>query len=150
MKFKALSNSKRSIQQTLNWIAINAYTSKWKSDTWFDIEIKRKTAKKSDPQRAYYFGVVNKIYAHELGYEIHEYYQFHCWLKHRYFSYYFQHVKPDKTKVPYIDDKGIIRNIPDLFADDSEFDVKFKADFIDWVVRRASVEDNIYIPDSNE
>lgn len=148
MKFKALSNDKRSIQNTLNWTAINAYTARYKPDTWFDIAIVRKVAKSSDPQRKYYFSTVVRTYAKEAGYDETEYYLFHCFLKFRYFEGYYKG-RGENDKVPYLDDHHIMRNVPALFADDSEFNTKDKANFINWVVRRAAHE-NVYIPDANE
>ena len=147
MDFRAKSNDHRLIKNELNWIAIDAYTSRWKPDTWFDISITRKVAKTSDPQRKYYFSTVVATYAKESGYDETEYYLFHTFLKFRYFEGYYKG-KGEPEKAPYLDEHNIMRNIPALFADDSEFDVNDKRLFIDWVIRRASTVDDIYIPDS--
>ena len=147
MKFKLVSDNNRKIH--FNMEAINAYTGKWKPNTSFDLDIVRRVAKKSDAQRAYYFSTVLPTYAKNSGYEITEYYMFHVHLKVRFFQGYYQG-KGEKEKMPYYDSLNVPRNVPALFADDSEFDVGMKTLFIDWVIRRASAVDNVYIPDANE
>jgi hypothetical protein len=129
--------------------AIDAYTSRWKPDTSFDLELVRRVAKKSDAQRAYYFSTVLATYAKDAGYDVTEYYQFHVHLKVRFFQGYFDSIGHPEKK-PFYDDLNVPRNVPALFADDSEFDVGVKKLFIDWVIQRAAAVDNIYIPDANE
>ena len=123
--------------------AIQAYVSRYKPGSPFDFELKRKVARKSDPMRKYYFAEVVSTYAEGLGYEVNEYYLFHTQLKFVYFNAIYE---GDKDKQPYIDNKGIMRNIPSVFADDSELDVSEKKKFLDWVVRCAG-RDGIYIKD---
>ena len=85
MKFQLISDENRKIH--LDMDRINLYVSRWRPHTPIEVEIVRRVAKKSDPQRAYYFSTVVSTYAEEQGYEIHEYYLFHCFLKFRYFGY---------------------------------------------------------------
>lgn len=131
MKFKLVSDRNRKIH--LNLDHINIYTSRWKPGTPFDFEIKRKVLKKSDPLRKYYFACVIKIYMEHLGYEPHEEMLFHRQLKIVYFQ-----IKPDA--------KGMYRNIPSVFGNDSEIPVPDKKKFVDWVIRCAA-RDGVYIPD---
>ena len=79
MKFRARTNNKR--QLDINWDQINIYTSRWKPDTWFDIDITRKQKKKSDPLRKYYFAAVLPPFMDSLGYEKDEDELFHFQLK---------------------------------------------------------------------
>jgi len=115
---------------------INIYTSKWKPGTPFDFELTRRVARKSDPLRKYYFAVVIKEYMNHLGYEPDEEELFHRQLKITYFQ-----IKPDE--------KGIYRNVPSVFSNESELPVPDKTAFVDWVVRCAA-RDGVYIPDPNE
>jgi hypothetical protein len=131
MKFQAISDNSRKLD--LNWDHINIYVSKWKPHTPFDVEITRRQAKKSDPLRKYYFAVVIREYMKELGYDAHELELFHSQLKIVYFT-----VQPDN--------KGIYRNVPSVFSNDSDLDVSVKKEFVDWVVRKAA-QDGCYIPD---
>ena len=131
MKFKAISNEKRELE--LNWKHINLYCSRWKPDTSFEVEIVRRVARRSDPLRRYYFGAVIKPLMKELGYEPHELDRFHEQLKIKYFN-----LKPDE--------RGIYRNVPSVFSDESELPVPDKKEFTDWVVRIAA-KYGVYIDD---
>ena len=134
MKFKAVSNNQRKLD--LNWDHINLYVSRWKAGTPFDVEITRRQKKKSDPMRKYYFSTVIRIYMDHLGYDAHELELFHRQLKIVYFG-----VEPD--------DKGIYRNVPWVFRNESDLDVSVKHKFVEWVKRKAA-HDGVYIPDPNE
>ena len=129
MKFKTKTNLKKRLE--INWDLVNAYLSRWKPGTDIDIEIVRHVPKKSDSQRKFYWAVILPEFAKGVGYEPDEYEDFHEYLKIIY-----HRVKPDK--------RGIYRNVPAVFADDSEKDVQEKAEFIEWVLRKAAKE-GIYI-----
>jgi len=117
----------------INCDTINAYVSRWKDGTWFDINIVRKQAKKSDPLRKYYFAaVINKFMEH-LGYEPEEELIFHQQLKITFFR-----CKPDK--------RGIYRKVPSVFGDKSMLYISEKKQFVAWVIRKAA-EYGCYIPD---
>lgn len=134
MKFKLLSDKNRRIQ--LDMDKIQLYISRWKPFSPFDIEITRRVAKKSDPLRHYYWAVVVRTYAEHLGYDADEIELLHRQLKIVYFQ-----VKPD--------DKGIYRNVPSVFSNESDIDVPEKKNFCDWVIRCAA-KDGVYIPEPNE
>jgi len=140
MKFTLTSNQSREIQ--INWQVIKAYVSRWKPDTEFDIEIKRKQAKHSDPMRKYYFSTVLPPFMDELGYERDEHLLFHHQLKATYFQ-------NDSDYKIYQDERGIWRNVPSVFGNDSDMDISVKKQFVDWVVRKAAHYD-VYIPDPGE
>lgn len=139
MRFRARTDEKKQLE--VRWDLINTYLSRWKPGTAFILEITRKVAKKSPSQRAFYFSAIIPKYAEEIGYEPHENYLFHTQLKFRFFEGLY---KGQPDKLPYLDKLGVPRNIPAVFADDSEFDVEFKTKFIDWVIRRAAFE-GVYI-----
>jgi len=135
MKFKALSNNHRELN--LNTDLINIYVSRWKPETWFDIEITRKQAKKSDPMRRYYFAAVLPPFMKELGYEQDEQMLFHHQLK----------VTCFKGKLDiHQDERGMWRNVPAVFGNDSDMDVSIKKEFTDWVIRKAA-HYGVYIED---
>ena len=134
MKFKALSNDQRKLD--VNWDNVNTYVSRWKPHTPFIVEITRRQAKKSDPMRKYYFAVVIKEFMKHLGYEPDEEMLFHRQLKIVYFQ-----IEADA--------KGIFRNVPSVFSNESDLNVSVKKEFVDWVVRKAAHE-GVYIPDPNE
>lgn len=134
MKFRARTNDKR--QLDIRWDLINAYLAKWKPGTVLNVEITRRAAKKSNPLRHYYWAVVVRTYADHLGYDADEIELLHRQLKIVYFR-----VKPDK--------KGIYRNVPSVFSNESEIDVPAKKKFVDWVIRCAA-KDGCYIPDPGE
>ena len=134
MKFLARTNEKREIE--IQWDRVNVYLSRWKPGTFLDVEIRRRKKTISDPMRKYYFGLVIKEFMKHLGYEPHEEELFHRQLKVVYFQ-----IKPDA--------KGIYRNVPSVFSNESEIDVSLKKQFVDWVIRRAAHE-GCYIPDPNE
>jgi len=131
MKLKAQTNKERKLD--LNWDLINIYASRWKPDTWFDIEITRHQHKKSDPLRKYYFVAVLPPFMSKLGYEKDEDELFHRQLKITYYR-----IKPDR--------KGIYRKVPSVFGDKSEILVSGKKEFVDWVIRKAA-EEGVYIED---
>jgi hypothetical protein len=131
MKFKAILNDKRRLN--LNWEHINLYLSRWKPGTPFEIEIVRRKPKKSDPLRKYYFSTVIRPFADNQGYEADEIILFHRQLKIIYFQ-----IKPDKW--------GAYKNVPHVFANESDIPVPDKKKFVDWVIRKAAAE-GVYIPD---
>ena len=132
MKFRAL---KKDGKLDINWERLNVYLSKWKDGTELEIEIVRRKRKVSHPMRKYYWAEVVRTYAEGLGYERNEEDLFHRQLKIVYFR-----VKPDK--------KGIYRekDIPSVFSNESQLDVKEKQKFIDWV-KRSAARDGVYIND---
>ena len=131
MKLKAISDDNRKLN--LNWDHINIYISRWKPETWFDIEIVRRQSKRSDPMRHYYFAAVVREFAKHLGYEVDEIELLHRQLKIVYFG-----IKPDE--------KGIYRKVPSVFSNESDLPVSDKKKFVDWVVRKAAQE-GCYIED---
>jgi hypothetical protein len=130
MKFRA---QKIKGKIDINWRHLEIYTSKWKDGARFTIEIIREQKRRSDPMRKYYFAAVIKPFMEYLGYEPDELELFHRQLK----IVYFQIGK---------DNKGIYRNVPHVFADESELPVPEKKKFVDWVVRKAAAE-GVYIED---
>ena len=138
MKFKAVSNSKGHIE--LNWEVINIYTSRFKPHTSFDVEIVRRQAKRSDPMRKFYFSTVLPPFMEQLGYEKDEEIFFHNQLKVRYFEHEYN---------IYQDKRGIWRNVPSVFGNDSDMDVSKKRVFTEWVIRKAAFE-GVYIPSPGE
>ena len=129
MNFRIHSKNR---ELNLNTEAINTYVSRWK-DCWFDVDITRKQAKKSDPLRNYYFVAVAKPYGEFLGYDADE-----VELLHRQLKIVFYQVQPDS--------KGVYRNrdVPSVFGNDSEIPVRGKAKFVEWVTRVAA-KDGCYI-----
>lgn len=123
----------------INWGHINTYASRWKDGTWFDVDIVRKQDKKSDPMRKYYFGAVLPPFMNKVGYEYDEEIFFHHQLK----VVYFQH---DKKYNVYQDKRGIWRNVPSVFSNNSDMEISKKKEFVDWVIRKAAQE-GVYIPD---
>ena len=138
MKFKAISDDNRKLN--LNWDLINIYIARYKPETWFDIEITRKQAKKSDPMRRFYFAAVLPPFLKELGYEQDEGLFFHHQLKITYFK---------GTHNIYQDERGIWRNVPSVFGNDSDMDVSVKREFIEWTIRKAA-HYGVYIDDPRE
>ena len=128
MKFRA---QKIKGKIDINWKHLETYTSRWKDGAEFTIEIKREQRRKSTPQRKMYFAGILPDFAKGLGYDPDEYPLFHRQLKIVYFQ-----VKPDA--------KGIYRNVPHVFADESDLIVPEKSKFIEWVLRKAAME-GIYI-----
>ncbi len=135
MKFKVKSDDTRKI--TLNWTAINAYLSKWRPGTEFEIEIVRRKKTVSDPMRKYYFAAVLPVLMECLGYEPEEEMLVHRQLKCVYFK-----VKPDE--------RGIYRekDIPSVFSNESELAVQIKAQFVEWVIRKAAEHGGYVEPSS--
>lgn len=116
--------------------AINAYTSRYKPGTPFDFEIVRRVSRRSDPMRHFYWAVVVRTYGEHLGYDADELELLHRQLKIVYFQ-----TKPDK--------KGMYRDVPSVFSNESELPVPDKKNFMDWVVRVAA-KDGCYIPMPDE
>lgn len=133
MKFLAYKEAGKLV---INWERIEVYLSRFKDGTRFDVEIVRRQKTRSDPLRAYYFGVVLPLFMEHLGYEKDEQELFHRQLKIVYFG-----IKPDQ--------KGIYRKVPLVFGNESTLPVADKVKFCDWVVRKAAKE-GVYIPDPNE
>ena len=135
MKFRA---RKTDGKIDINWDRLNTYVSRWKDGTLFEVEIVRQQSRRSDPLRAYYWAAVIPPFIKELGYERDEDELFHRQLKIVYFR-----VKPDT--------RGIYRekDIPSVFANESEMPVSEKKEFTDWVIRKAA-QHGVYIPDPNE
>ena len=129
MKFQAQSDKNRKLQ--VNWEHINIYVSRYLPETSFEFEIVRRQPKKSDPMRKYYFAAVLPEFMKHLGYEPEEELIFHRQLKIVYFK-----IKPDK--------KGIYRNVPSVFGNESAIPVSEKKEYVDWVVRKAAHE-GVYI-----
>jgi len=129
MRFQARTNNERKLD--VNWDRVNAYASKWKPGTVLDIEIVRRKRKISDPMRRLYFGHVLPAYGNHLGYDADEHMLLHRQLKIVWFN-----VQKDE--------KGIYRNVPHVFANEAETDVKGKSRFMEWVVRCAA-RDGCYI-----
>ena len=123
MRFKAQTDNNRKLD--IQWDLINIYLSRWKPETWFDIDITRHQAKKSDPMRKYYFTAVVPTFAKHLGYEPDEHLLVHEQLKIRYFN-----IEPDK--------RNIYRGVPSVFGNDSKLEVSKKKEFVDWVIRKAA------------
>ncbi len=109
----------------INWELVNVYLSRWKDDTWFDIEIVRHQHKRSDPMRKWYFSTVLPAIAEHLGYERDEHLDVHRFLKIRYFN-----IEPDKL--------GIYRKVPSIFSDKSKIVISEKKKFLDYVIRKAA------------
>jgi hypothetical protein len=130
MKFKAI---KVSGKLQINWDRIDAYLSNFKDGTSFEVEIVKRQKTKSTPLRSYYFGAVLPKYMDFLGYERHEQELLHNQLKIVYYQ-----IKPDK--------KGIYRNVPKVFSDESTIPVPEKVKFVQWVIRCAA-KDGVYIED---
>jgi len=133
MKIRTVTNNQRKID--LNWEQINTYLSRWKPGTPINIEIVRRIKKKIDPMRRWYWSCVLPPFMEHLGYDKEEDEIFHRQLKIVYFR-----VKPDK--------RGIYRekDIPSVFGDGSDLDHEIKKKFLDWVLRKASLE-GVYIED---
>ena len=134
MKFHVVSNENRKLN--INWDRVNTYVSRYKPGTPFDVEIVRRTPRVSNPMRRYYFAVVLPTFMDYLGYEKDEEELFHRQLKIVYFQ-----IKPDS--------KGIYRNVPSVFGNESTIDIGKKKEYTDWVIRKASTE-GVYIPDPGE
>jgi len=134
VKFRARTNEKRQLE--VNWDLINTYVSKWQSGTLLDVEIVRRQSKKSDPMRKYYFAAVLPPFMNHLGYDPDEEMLFHRQLKIVYFR-----IKPDE--------KGIHRNVPSVFSNESDIPVSEKKTYVDWVIRKAAIE-GVYIEDPGE
>lgn len=138
MRFAARTNEKRKLD--VRWDLVNAYCSKWKPGTYLTLEIIRKQKKISDPMRKYYFSTVLPPFMEHLGYEKDEELLFHHQLKATYFKRKYQ---------CYQDKRGIWRNVPSVFGNDSEIVISEKQGFVEWVKRKAA-EYGVYVPDPGE
>ncbi len=137
MDFKLVSNDDRKV--SINMDLINAYTSRYIPGTSFDFEIVRRQKTVSNPMRKYYFAEIMPKFTRRLGYETDETLFFHHQLKVRYFG-------NDPKYEIYQDERGIWRNVPSVFSNDSELVISVKKQFVDWVVRKAA-EHGVYIED---
>ena len=142
MKFKAQINPKQ--QLYINWDLVNTYLKRWKVGTVLDVEIVRKQKTKSDPQRKMYFSLILPEFAKGLGYDPDEYLDFHRQLKIVFFEPQAKLIESFGLKAVHKDPKGVYRNVPHVFHNDSKLPVKEKTRFIEWVLRRAAYE-GIYI-----
>lgn len=135
MKFTLLSDDNRKL--SFNMERINAYCSRWKPHTPFEIEIVKRQPRKSDPLRKWYFGAILPDFMKHLGYEPEDELNFHRQLKIVFFR-----VKPDK--------RGIYKesSIPSVFSNESDLPVPQKKEFVDWTIRKAA-ENGCYIEDAN-
>ena len=147
MKFKAISNNHRELN--LNTDLINIYVSRWKPETWFNVEITRKQAKKSDPMRRFYFAAVLPPFLKELGYEQDEGLFFHQQLKIRFFEKQPEFLDKNGDSIIKQDKFGLWENVPSVFGNDSDMDVSVKKEFTDWVVRKAA-HYGVYIEEPGE
>jgi len=115
----------------INWDHIETYASRWKEGTIFDVEIVRRQKMVSSPMRKYYFAAVLPPFMEQLGYDPDEEELFHRQLKIVFFK-----IEPDA--------KGIYRNVPSVFGNDSEMPISEKTKFLEWVIRKAAQE-GVYI-----
>ncbi len=133
-----LSDENRKLPLSMD--SVNAYCSRWKPHTAFEVSIVRRTPRVSSPMRAYYFAEVIAKLGEELGYDIEEIELLHRQLKITYFK--LKGPLLEKYKLPeMIEDKHHIwRNVPAVFGNDSEIPVLEKVKFLDWVIRIAGKE----------
>lgn len=122
MKIKATSSKKKNLN--IDWNSVMAYVAKCEPGTEFEIEVVKKHLKVSDPMRKLYFGHILSVYGEYLGYDREELELLHRQLKIVYFQ-----IKADE--------KGIYRNVPSVFSNESDIQVSGKAKFVDWVFRVA-------------
>jgi len=127
MKTKLVSDDNRKIH--LNMEHINLYVSRYKPFTPFDFELVRRQKKVSDPMRRFYFAAVLPPFMAELGYDPDEELLFHHQLKVTYFR---------ATHDVYQDERGMWRNVPSVFGNNSDLEISIKSDFLHWVVRKAA------------
>jgi len=131
MKFSLTSNQNR--QVSINMDSVNAYTSKWTPGTEFEVEIVRRVHHKKDPIRRFYWAVVLPALMEGVGYEPEEQEMVHHFLKATFF-------RCEK------DERGIPRNVPPLFRNDSDEEMETKVKFVEWVIRKAA-EYGVYVPE---
>ena len=124
MKFQATIDKDR--KPVVNWDRVWLYCSRWKPGTVLQIEISRR--QKKHPIRAYYFAEVIYKLAEHLGYDHGE----ETELLHRQLKITFFQIKPDE--------KGIYRNVPHVFSDDSDISSEVRTQFLEWVIRVAARE----------
>lgn len=144
MNFKLVSDDYKRVN--INMDLINIYTGRYKPGTPYDLSITRRQAKKSDPMRKFYFGAVLPPLMKELGYEIHETLFFHQQLKVRHFEYHPKFLNDEGKPTIKQDGRGIWRNVPAVFSNESTLDVSDKKVFVDFVVK-AAAHYGLYIDD---
>ena len=142
MKFSAKTNSKQQLE--VRWDIINAYLKRWKPGTVLEIEIRRPQKTRSDPMRCMYFAGILPEFAKGLGYDPDEYLKFHEQLKIIYFGKQPKILDDLKLERVFKDKRGVYRNVPHVFHNKSKIPVEQKAEFVDWVLRKAAYE-GIYI-----
>jgi hypothetical protein len=136
MDFKIKSDENRQIH--INMDSINIYVARYVPNTEFCFKIVRKKKTISSPMRKYFYAVVLPLFCKAYGYDPEEMLTVHRHCKCTYFN-----VKPDSH--------GIYRDkdIPAVFGDESEKDIKEKNEYVEWMKRKAS-EAGVYIPDPGE
>lgn len=134
MNFKLVSDESRKV--SINIDRINAYTSRYRPGTPFDFSITRKKRTVSDPMRRYYWAVVLPLFLEAYGYDPQEDELVHFFLKCKFFK-----IDPDPH--------GIYRNVPSVFSNESEVEIKRKQDFVEWL-KRLAAQEGVYIPDPGE
>jgi len=126
MKSVLKSNQDRKLN--LNMVAIEAYVARWKPHTEFRFELTRiDNTKATDPQRGYYFSAILPALLRGCGYDPEE-----ALMVHRQLKILFFHVQPDEH--------GIYRDkdIPSVFSLKSGVGSQKRAEFMDWVIRKAA------------
>ena len=88
--------------------------------------------------RRYYFAAVLPPFLKELGYEQDEGLFFHHQLKIRFFENHPDFLDKDGNPTIKKDGRGIWKNVPAVFSNDSVMDVSVKKEFTDWVIRKAA------------
>lgn len=136
MKFRAISTKKKNLD--INWNQVMQYVSRWEPGTLFTVDVVRRVIENKSPLRRYYWSTVMPLFLEAHGYDPSEAETVHKHLKIVFFG-----VKPDEH--------GIYRDkdVPPLFADESDEENKTKIRFIDWLKREAA-QQGVYIPDPNE
>jgi len=146
MKFDTLSNDNR--QLDLNWNSINAYVSRYKPHTSFEVSITRRQAKVSDPMRRYYYVAVLPVFAKAIGHNPDEYEDFHRDLKIAFF--YPQPNVLEEYDLPAIEEyrPGKYRHVPSVYGNESKLPISVKTEFLEWVIRTAAP--HVYIQPAQE
>jgi hypothetical protein len=136
MKIQARSDKNKNL--SVNWNFVMQYIKKWVPGTLFEISVTRRSNENKGPLRKYYWSVVMPLFLEAYGYDPDE-----AETVHRHLKIIFFGVKADNY--------GVYRekDIPALFADESDKDNATKLRFIDWCKRKAA-EAGVYIPDPNE
>ena len=136
MIWKTQSDGNR--QLNINMDAINAYASRWRPATEFEVSVVRKQKTVSDPMRRYFWAVVMPCFLDAYGYDPDEDEILHERLKIIFFKV--QH-----------DEHGVYRkkDIPSVFGNDSDQGISTKQKYIEWI-RKKSAEQGVYTPDPGE